>query len=379
MSSEPDQDYFSDGITEDIITELSRFSGLFVIARNSSFAYKNHAVKIQEVGAELGVRYVVEGSVRKSQDRVRVTVQLIESETGIHVWADRYDRQLLDIFDVQDELTEHIVATLSGRVDAAEKRRLKRRPPKPMAALDYLLAGRIHHHRVTKEDNAEAIRLLEKAIQLDPEFAEAHAWKACALGQALEFGFSQDADEIESQAINAVTFALSLDEDNVECHRLLCEVCMESLQLDQAMVHGARAIALNPNDPRLVAQQGESLTWAGRAEEGVELIERSMRLDPHGKKERAHLLGRALYCAKRYTDALTAFNQITAPRYDHCATMAACHGQLAKDTEAELFAIATLNQKSDFSIEKYANSLPFAEQVDRVHVVEGLRKGGLPE
>ncbi|MCZ6523950.1 MAG: adenylate/guanylate cyclase domain-containing protein, partial [Alphaproteobacteria bacterium] len=175
MSGDGDP-YFADGVTEDIITELSRFSSLFVIGRNSAFTYKGRAVKAQEVCRDLGVRYIVEGSVRRAGDRVRVTVQLIDSETGSHVWADRYDRELGDIFDLQDELTQAIVATLPGRLLLAEEKRIRRKPPQQMAAYDYVLAGRIHHHRVTSEDNAEALRLLELAIQLDPDFAEAYAW-----------------------------------------------------------------------------------------------------------------------------------------------------------------------------------------------------------
>ena len=378
MSGDAAQDYFADGITEDIITELSRFSELFVIARNSSFTYKGRPVKVQDVGVELGVRYVVEGSVRKAGDRVRVNVQLIDSSNGNHIWADRYDRELADIFEVQDELTQRIVASVSGRVDAAEKARVKRQPPDPMAALDYLLAGKIHHHRVTPEDNAEALRLLEMAIDLDPDFAEAHAWKACTMGQALEFGFAPDPEELESRALAALDTALSLDEDNVECHRLLCEVYMSAGQLDRATTHGARAIGQNPNDPRLVAQQGELLTWLGRPLEGIEWVEKAMRLDPHGRSGRAHLLGRALYGARRYEDAIEAIAMIAKPRYGHCAFTAASHGQLDRPSDAATSVNAVLKQKPDFSVVEFVGSLPYAEQADRDHLADGLRKGGLP-
>ncbi len=160
MSGDAGNPYFADGITEDIITELSRFSSLFVIGRNSAFTYKGRAVKAQEIRRDLGVRYIVEGSVRRSSGRVRVTVQLIDSETGSHVWADRYDREPLDIFDLQDDLTQAIVATLPGRLLLAEEKRIRRKPPQQMAAYDYVLAGRIHHHRVTGADNAEAPRML---------------------------------------------------------------------------------------------------------------------------------------------------------------------------------------------------------------------------
>ena len=287
ISGDAEDPYFADGVTEDIITELSRFSSLFVIARNSAFTYKGRAVKAQEIRRDLGVRYIVEGSVRRSGGRVRVTVQLIDSETGSHVWADRYDRESGDIFDLQDELTQAIVATLPGRLLAAEEKRVRRKPPQQMAAYDYVLAGRIHHHRVTGEDNAEALRMLETAIQLDPGFAEAYAWKACTLGQAIQFGFCADFAETEKEAFAAIDKALSLDENDVECHRLLCEVRMESRRFDQAETHSELPLAMNPNDPRIVAQRGELLTWLGRPDEGVEWIEKAIRVDPFGAPGRA--------------------------------------------------------------------------------------------
>jgi adenylate cyclase len=379
ISGDPDQDYFADGITEDIITELSRFRDIFVIARNSSFTYKGRAVKVQTIRGELGVRYVVEGSVRKAGDRVRVNVQLIDSETGNHIWAERYDRSLDDIFEVQDELTRTIVATLPGRVGAAELDRVSRKPPRDMAAYEYLVAGKIHHHLATREDNAEALRLLQKAIELDPGFAEAYAWKACTAGQALQFGFANDAPALETEATAAINRALSLDSNNVECHRLLCEVHMERHELEQARVHGARAIALNPNDPRLVAQQGELLTWLGRPEEGVAWIRKALRLDPLAMTGRAHLLGRALYGVRQYAEALDAYRQISAPRYAHSAAMAACFGQLGMPDDAARQAATVLRQRPDFTISEFVASMPYADPADRDHLADGLRKAGLPE
>lgn len=224
MSGDPEQDFFADGMTEDLITELSRFSGLFVIARNSSFTYKGRARKAQDIRRDLGVHYIAEGSVRRTGDRVRVTVQLIDSESGAHVWANRYDRGLPDLFDLQDELIQAIVATLPGRILAAEEVRIRRKPPQQMVAYDCMVAGRIHHHRATPEDNAEAIALLDNAIELDPSFAEAYAWKACTLGQALQLGFVDDASSVVDEALSLISKALSLNESDVECHRLLCEV-----------------------------------------------------------------------------------------------------------------------------------------------------------
>src|ERR1700692_3054591 len=194
MSGDPEQEFFADGLTEDIITELSRFHELLVISRNSTFVHKGKAVKVQDVGREFGVDYVLEGSVRKAGDRIRVNVQLIDAETDRHIWAERYDRKLEDIFAIQDEMTCAIVATLPGRVEAATHDRAKRKPTDNMAAYEGVLAAKVLHHRSMREDNAEAQRLLDRAVALDPNYAHAHAWKACVLGQSWGYEWCTDRD-----------------------------------------------------------------------------------------------------------------------------------------------------------------------------------------
>ena len=379
MGGDAEHEYFADGIVEDIITELSRYSELFVIARNSTFTYKGRAVKVQDVRRDLGVHYVVEGSVRRSGNRVRLTVQLIDATTGNHVWAERYDRDFVDLFDLQDELTRAIVATLPGRLGAAEAERLRRKPPSDMAAFDYLLAGKIHHHRATPEDNDEALRLLDKAIALDPQFAQAYAWKACTLGQAAERGFRDPPEKFLMLAWEEINKAVALDENDVECHRLLCEVCIETRQLDQAVMHNERALAMNPNDPRLVAQKGEVLTWLGQPAEAVEWLKTAMRLDPHGAPARAHLLGRALFGARQYAEALEAFRRIRSPRPGHLAFMAACAAQFDRDDEARERLAAALALKPDLAIKSFVAGLFYREASDREHLAAALRKAGLPE
>jgi adenylate cyclase len=211
MSGDAEQEYFAEGISEDIITELSRFNSVFVIARNSSFTYKGRDVKVQEVARDLGVEYVVEGSVRKAGNRVRVTAQLIEAASGNHLWAERYDRDLEDIFAVQDEVTQTVVATVAGRLEAAEMERTKRKPTERLAAYDYLLQGKDLHHRVTKEANAEGLEMLEKAIELDPDFAEAHAWLACTLGQSWARGWAEQGEETLDRCRAEIRAAHELD------------------------------------------------------------------------------------------------------------------------------------------------------------------------
>ena len=379
MSGDAEQEYFADGLTEDIITELSRFQTFFVIARNSSFAYKGQSVNVGKIGQELGVAYVVEGSVRKASNRVRITAQLVEAASGNHIWAERYDHDLTDMFDLQDEVTRSIVAAIPGRLESADLNRIKRKRPEDMAVYDYVLRGKMHHHRGTKDDNTEALRLLDKAIELDPEFAESYAWKACTLGQALARGFGDNKEELFAQDVEAVEKALSLDENNFECHWIMCEVRMMVARLEEAELHHQKAFALNPNDPRVVAQRSELLTWLGRPVEGVDWARQAMRLDPYNAAGRAHLLGRALYIARSYEDAIEAFKQVRVPSFSHHAEIAACYAQLGSDEKASLHAGKVLSLKPDFSIADHVQGLPFKESRDRDQYRDGLRKAGLPE
>jgi adenylate cyclase len=379
LSTDPEQGFFADGITEDIITALSRFPTLVVIARNSSFMYKDKSVNVTQVGQELGARYVVEGSVRKAGNRIRVTVQMIEASTGEHIWAERYDRELHDIFELQDELSQSIVATLPGRLESAEMQHLIQKPPEDMAAYDYLLAAKIHHHKFTKKDNSKAMELLNKAIELDPRFAPAHAWKACVMGQAIVRGYSENRDNMSREALKAVETAYKLDENDVEANRILCEVAMHNRDWSKAKLHQDRALRLNPNDPRLVAQRGELLTWLGQAEEGLSMIEKAMRLDPYDAQARAHLRGRALFVLRRYDAAIEAYKMKTSPRADHIADLAACYAQLGNETEARAQIEAALKLNPALTISSYLGDLLYCVDTDRQHHIEALRKAGLPE
>jgi adenylate cyclase len=310
---------------------------------------------------------------------MRVVVQLIEAASGNHIWAERYDHDLTDIFDLQDEVTRSIVAAIPGRLESADLNRIKRKRPEDMAVYDYVLRGKMHHHRATKDDNTEALRLLEKAIDMDPEFAEAYAWKACTLGQALARGFGDNKEELFAQDVEAVEKALSLDENNFECHWIMCEVRMMVARMEEAELHHQRAFALNPNDPRVVAQRSELLTWLGRPLEGVDWARQAMRLDPYNAAGRAHLLGRALYVAHSYADVIEAFKQVRVPSFSHHAVIAACHAQLGADEKASLHAGKVLSLKPDFSIADHVQGLPFKESRDRDQYRDGLRKAGLPE
>jgi adenylate cyclase len=222
MSSGPDDEYLADGLTEDILTGLSRFKELFVISRTSAFAYKNRATNLQEVATDLGVRYILEGSVRRAGARVRVTAQLIDALGGDrHIWADRYDRQIDDIFELQDELTGAIVATLPGRIEAAAQERATRKKPENMAAYELVLAGKLLHHRSNSESNAQALDYLGRAVELAPDYAQAWAWRACTLGQAISNGWVDSEDGATfRRVVGYLGRAQEMDDEDSDVHRV---------------------------------------------------------------------------------------------------------------------------------------------------------------
>ena len=379
MSGDPEQDFFAEGLSEDVITELSRFRELFVIARNSTFVYKGKAVNVQQVAADLGVQYVVEGSVRKAGNRVRVTVQLIDAETARHIWAERYDRQLEDIFAIQDEITSAIVATLPGRIHAATHERTERKLPENMAAYEYVLAGRLLHHKSKKAANLEATRLLDRAIELDPKYGQAHAWRACTLGQAWVYGWCEDRDATWKEVGAELQTALSLDDNDSDVHRILAAVNLAHGDHDKATYHQERGLRLNPNNDLIVVQQGELLTWLGRPEEGIEWIQKAMRLNPYHPERFWNHLGRAYFVARRYAEAVDAFNRLSSPDCFHHAFLAASYAQTDDDRSAKAHAVKVLELDPAFTVKQYLKTLHYASESDLAHHRESLLKAGLPE
>jgi len=379
MSGDAEQEFFADGITEDILTELSRFRELFVISRNSAFAYKGKPINVQKVAKELGVQYVVEGSVRKAGARVRITVQLIDAETDRHIWAERYDRELADIFAIQDEVTQSIAATLPGRVEAAAQTRAQRKPPDNLAAYECVLAGKLLHHRSTREDNAEAIKLLERAIALDPGYGHAHAWKACVTGQQFVYGWCPDPQEAIRTVISEVTLALSLDENDSDVHRVLAAVNLSMHRdFDKALYHQERALALNPNDDLIVVQQGEVLTWIGEADAGIEWIQKAMRLNPYHPERFWGHLGRAYFVARRYADAVKSFQRIGRPDASVFSFLAACHAKLGDGGAAIVAVQEVLKRDPAFSAARFIATQHYKQEADRNHHRDALLAAGLP-
>ena len=379
MSGDPEQEFFVDGLTEDIITELSRFRDLLVISRNSAFVHKGKPVKVHDIAREFGVHYVVEGSVRKAGDRVRVTVQLIDAETDRHIWAERYDRKIEDIFAIQDEVTCAIVGTLPGRIEAAGHDRAKRKPPQSMAAYEYVLTGKILHHRSTREDNAEAQRMLERAIALDPKYAHAHAWKACVLAQTWVNNWCEDRKNTWKQVVDEAHVALALDDNDSDVHRVLAAVNLAHDEHGKAQYHQERALGLNPNNDLILVQNGELLMWLGRPEDGIEWIRKAMRVNPYHPQRFWNHLGRAHYTARQYSEAVAALSRVTRPDYTHHSLLAAALAQLGDKTAAAAHTQEVLREEPEFSNRRFLSTLHYQLDSDRDHLREGLLKAGLPE
>jgi adenylate cyclase len=309
LSQDPAQEYFSDGVTEDLITALSKVSGLFVIARNSVFTYKGKPVKVREVGRDLGVRYVLEGSIQRAANRVRITAQLVDATTGYHIWAERYDGEVRDIFALQDEVTQQIVRALAVKVTEAEKARIGRAPTGVLEAYDLVLRGNDERKRTTRQGNAEARRLFVRALDLDPEYAAAYAGLSWTHLQSWQFLWSTDRETLE-RARDLAERAIALDRTLGEAYRLLGQIYLWQKEHDRAIFQAERAVALAPNDADGYETLAEILGWSGRAEEGIRVIRHAMRLNPRYPFFYLWTLGHAYYLTDRREEALDAFGKI---------------------------------------------------------------------
>jgi adenylate cyclase len=378
MGGDPEQDYFADGLTEDLITELSRFQELRVIARNSVMTYKGKAVRVQEVGHDLGVRYVLEGSVRRAGVRLRITAQLIDAATGHHLWAERFDRDLADIFEVQDEVTSRIVVTLAGKLEESERRRARSLQTENLEAYDCVLRGRELWFRFTPEANREARRLYEKAIGLDPDYARAYASLAWTYLTEHDERWGDPADKPLERALEIARRGVMVNPASHSNHLALGQVCLDKGLHDEAVEAFETAIALNPNDADGYVFLAETLSFAGRPDEAIDLIEKAQRLNP-ASRWYAWQLAAAFYVARRYEDAVAALRKgrpLVAMGYRWLAV--AC-GQLGREQDAKAAAEEYLRRSPDYSLATHLETMPFQHAEDREHYVDGLRKAGLAD
>ena len=383
MSGDPEQEYFSDGITEDIITELARFRSLFVIARHSSFTFRGQSPDLQSIGKKLGVQYIVEGSVRRAGERVRINAQLVEAATGNHIWAERYDRLLDDIFAVQDEVTRTIVATLPGRLEGDYAERARRKPTASMTAYDNLLRGHMHCHRYTRDDNAEAQRMYRKAIELDPNLAQAHAWLAWTYHMGHYFVWeTHDSTDLAAESINR---ALALDDDDSFIRTVYAYTLRRDGRPDEAEMQFEKAVELNPNDAIATAWLAEFLVARGRSAEALQWVEKAIRRDPYHVDWYCIIQGEALYCLRDYEGAVRAIRQARlSDNYWGNALLAAACAQIDRMEEARAAAQRVVNFREEAQMS--GRPLPFSDLefdftdgADLDHFRDGLRKAGLME
>ncbi|MGH7399501.1 MAG: BTAD domain-containing putative transcriptional regulator, partial [Candidatus Rokuibacteriota bacterium] len=369
-------EYFGIGIAEDITSALGCFGSLFVISPLTAYTLRGPDVDPRRVAADLGVQYVVHGSIRRERKRLRLTVNLVDASTGAHVWGRQYDRELSDVFAVQDDVVGMVVATLVSRVEAAAVARMRRAPTESLAAYDCFLRGREYHHRWTPEDNARAIEMLERAIALDPVFALAHAWLACALFQRTFF----DSDPtLVSRCRDAIQHAYALDNGQSEVHRMLSAFHLQWKEFDKADFHAERALALNPNDDRIVCQIGELATYSGQPGEGERWVGRALRLNPHHQSPRSWLrLAQALYHQGRFDEALAAVRRETIPVPHQLTYLAAILARLGRRDEAAAVVRRILASEPQADVDVLVRPLPYRRAEDVEQVAEALRLAGLP-
>jgi len=379
MSGDPEQEYFSDGITEDLITDLSKLSGLFVIARHSVFTYKGKAVKMEQVSKELGVRYILEGSVRKASNWVRITAQLVNATTGHHVWAERYDRELKDIFALQDEITRQIVGALRVKLTTSEQERVWRRYTDNVEAYDYLLRGVEYFNRLTYETTVQARQLFERALALDPRFAAACA--ALSLTYWLEWAnqWSQDLQTLE-QAFALAQKAVALDDSLPLAHIVLSRAHLAKKQLEQAIAEAKRAITLDPNNADSYADLAEILVYVGQPEEAIGLVEKAMRLNPHYPWLYLYPLGFAYAVTGRIAEAMATLKRVLTRNPDFLPAhllLAAIYSGSGQEEAARGEAAEVLRISPNFSLEVGRQTSPFKDQEALEFVLNLLRKAGL--
>jgi TolB-like protein len=374
MSTDPDQETFCDGMTEDLITDLSRQAGLFVIARHSTFAYKGKALDARRIADELGVRYLLEGSARRAAGRVRINVQLIDATGGGgHLWAERFDRGLEDVFAVQDEVIAKIVEALVGQLIATPARNRT----KNMEAYDLCVRARVLHE-LSPQDAREGRLMLERAIALDPSYAEAHAWLALNywLGWA-HWGESEA--RYRPLALATAEKALTLDPNLACCHWILGMVLAYEKRWAESDAHYAAALEIDPSNADAWAERSDSTTLAGRVAEGMEQITRALRLNPHPPVWYFCLLGMAQYAARDYARAIETLRREETYRTSSRKFLAAAlalGGQLDEaKREAELFLVSSPH----FTVSHWVVTQPLRDDATREHFVDGMRKAGLPE
>jgi len=382
LSGETEQEYFSDGITNDIITDLSQLSNLLVIASNSVFVYKNTPVKVQQVATELGVTHVLEGSVQKSGQRIRINAQLIDAASGHHLWAERFDRDLIDIFVLQDEVSKKIVEAMAVELTSDEQQRFDHSQQADPRAYDLLLRGLEQLRRFTRDTNIQARDYFQQAIDIDPEFARAYADIALTHSLDIQFGWGKATAEKFAVAFEYADKALALDDTLVQVHFATSMLFLINKQHEKAIESSERTITLNPNYADGYAQYAQLLSYSGKPQEALEKMYKAMELNPRHSffytwiEGHAHqLLGHPEQAEKLFLDVIERNAQFPGAHL----TLAALYGNQGRIEDAQWEAAEVLNLRPDFSLRKEAENIPYRKQEHLDLYINGLRKSGLPE
>jgi adenylate cyclase len=381
MSADPKQEYLGDGIAEDITTDLSKLSGLFVISRYSAFTYKGKEVKVQEVSRELGVRYVLEGSVRRANDEVRVTAQLIDATTGYHLWSERYSRSLRDLFALQDEIVRKIVVHLALRLTDIELARLERAYPVNIEAYEYQHRGMEHWFRTTKDDNAQARQLCEKAIALDPTYAPAYSCAGWSYWAEWVYQWTSDPQTLE-RALQFGQKAIALDDSLPIAHELVGAIYLWQRRYEQAVAEVERAIVLGPNWGSAYTVLGMSLNATGRAAEAISVLEKAIRFNPRGAFFTAGyltVLGGAYSLTGQYDEAITTLKKALSvfPFLGAHLNLAIIYVALGRDAEAQAEVAELLQINPKFSLDGLQQRLINKDPAVNERVLAALHKAGL--
>jgi adenylate cyclase len=393
ISEDPKQEYFSDGITEDLITDLSKISELFVIARNSVFTYKGKPVQVDQISRELGVRYVLEGSVRKADDKVRINAQLIDATTGGHLWAERYDGTLNDIFALQDKVTQKIVTALAVKLTAGEEEQITHKGTDNIAAYDAFLQGWQHYRRITRDDLARAVTHLEKAIEMDPQYGRAHAALAGAYWLSYRRGWNWEMDwpyEVKSRTPLLAHEHLdkALKSPTSLAHQVASWILLHEPLHKEAISEAEQAIALNPNDVDNLFAMARALIFGGRADEGAEYVKKAMRLDPHYPAQYLWFLGLAQFCMGHMEAAALTLERAHKRNPElEVYPIVVTYAHLGREEEAaDILAKywkTTWEERKDSlrmhpRVRWVLTYYPFKNQTDTDRFVDGLRKAGVP-
>ena len=386
MSDDPKQEYFSDGITDDVITDLSKISGLFVIARNSTFTYKGKPVKIQQVAEDLGVRYVLEGSVRKAGEKVRINAQLIDATTGHHLWAERYDGNLGDIFALQDRFTQKIVSALAVKLTGDDQSLLARKDTASVQAYDAYLRGWELMRRDTRDDLAKAVSSFKKAVELDPGFSRGHTALSLAYKHSMTTGWDVDLGWFDASSLAQKHLEIAMKNPTPLVHREASGKHLYSRRYKEAITEAERALALNPNDPESQWAMGRALVFAGRSAEAMDYIKWAIRLNPNYPDRYLSFLGIAQYLRGQYQEAMISLErgQILDPDTVSGSGpiwLGATYAQLGRDEEAAKVLEDYLKRKHWYGgipILGVFPYWPFKDSKDLEHFGDGLIKAGLP-